>query len=124
MRTYGSISTLEALELSICEGELLGWDDGGQDLAGDVPELIVGIAEEEDVACGLGVEGGGDVEDGFLDDFLDAGVWDGRLFLELVNCAAALDRLEELLGCHFGSGGGSVGVGGSGSEFFALSLLE
>ena len=103
---------------------MLGWNDGGQDLAGNVPELVVGITEEKDVACRLCVEGGGDVEDGFLDDFLDAGVWDGRLFLELVDCAAALDRLEELLGCHFGRCGGSGGGGSSGSECFGLSLLE
>lgn len=55
----------------------IGGHDGLKDLASKVPELVVLGAEEDDDAVGLGVEGGGDVEDGLLDDLLDALLGDG-----------------------------------------------
>lgn len=61
------------------EGELVGGglelvlgDNGLEGLGGDVPELLVLGAEEDDGTVGLDVEGGGSVEGGLLDDLVDA----------------------------------------------------
>lgn len=71
-------------------------------------------AEEDDGAVALGVEAGGDVLEGLLDDVLDALLGDGEVLAEGVVGAAVLDVLEEGAsadgrgGCHFvgGCGGG------------------
>jgi hypothetical protein len=83
-------------------------DDGLQDIADNVPELVVLVLEQEHETSGLGVERGGDVLDELRDDLLDAGVGDGRVLVEGVDAAAVGDGLEEV-------GGGSHGVLLSGS---------
>lgn len=82
-------------------------DNGLQDIADNVPELVVLVLEQEHEAGGLGVEGGGDVLDELGEDLLDAGVGDGRGLVEGVDAAAVGDGLEEV-------GGGSHCGGGCG----------
>ena len=71
---YGSITATEALDsgLGVIFPALLVLDHRSQNLAYDVPELFVIFLEKDEGAGGLGVEGGGAVGDGVLDDFLDA----------------------------------------------------
>lgn len=71
----------------------VGGDDGLQDLAGGVPELVMVGVEEDDDAVGLGVEGGGDVAQGVLDDLLDALLGDGEGLVEDVMRASVLDEV-------------------------------
>ena len=78
-------------------------DDSFQDIADNVPELVVLVLEQEHEAGGLGVERRGDVLDELGEDLLDAGVGDGRGLVEGVDAAAVGDGLEEV-------GGGSHGV--------------
>lgn len=52
--------------------KVLGRNDGLEDLLGDIPELLVLVAEENDDAVGLRVEAAGDVQDSLLDNLLDA----------------------------------------------------
>ncbi|KUI71595.1 hypothetical protein VM1G_11752 [Cytospora mali] len=73
------------------DGEL---QHGVGDLGGDIPQLLVLGAEEDDDTVGLGVEGGGDVLEGLLDDLLDLGGGDGQVLGEGVVGAAVLDVLE------------------------------
>lgn len=66
-------------------------------------------AEEDDNAVGLGVEGGGDVLQGLLDDLLDLGRGDGQVLGEGVVGATVLDALEHGVGVdgrHVGCGCG------------------
>lgn len=96
-------------------GEVLPGDDGLEDGGGDVPELVVLGAEEDDDAVGLGVEGRGDVEEGFLYDFLDAVGRYGEGLVEGVDCAAGFDVGEEAVSALDGGGGfaGGKHLGGS-----------
>lgn len=90
-------------------------DDGLQDIADDVPELVVLVLEQEHEAGGLGVERRGDVLDELGDDLLDAVVGDGRGLVEGVDAAAVGDGVEERGGRgHFG--GGVVVLGSCGGE--------
>ena len=74
---YGAVSTSESchaalclLELIVREGDAVDFDDG-------VPELLVLLFQDQDDARGPGVKGAGDVLDGVVDKFCDAGVGDG-----------------------------------------------
>lgn len=67
----------------------------GEDLFDEIPELLVFGVQEDDEAGGLGVEGAGDVEDGFCDELLDAGVGDGDFLCERVEGATGFDGAEE-----------------------------
>lgn len=58
------------------------------------------LVQEDHEAGGLGVEGGGDVQDGCVDELLDLGVRDGTVLAELVDCAAGLGRLDEGVNGH------------------------
>ena len=97
-RTYGEGSGLEAVDTSSGTLPALSGDDALEDLSGDVPELVVVGAEEDEHAVGLGVEGGGDVAQGVLDDLLDAVLGDSQLLVELVIGAAELDEVQDRLG--------------------------
>lgn len=77
---------------------VLGGDDGAEDVGGQVPQLLVLLAEEDDDTVGLGVEGGGGVEGGLVDDLLDALLGDGELLVKGVDGAAGLGQLEEGVG--------------------------
>lgn len=79
-------------------------NDGLEDGAGDVPELGVLGAEEDEQAVGLGVERGWGVEGGLLDELLDAGGSDGaQVLVEGVDGTTGLDQLEEGLVGELGS---------------------
>jgi len=89
-------------------------DDGLEDLGGDVPELLVLGAEEDDGAVALRVEARGDVLDGLLDDLLDASGGDGQLLAERVVGAAVLDEVKDRVGVggrHLDGGGGERAEG-------------
>lgn len=62
------------------------------------------LLEHDDEACGLAVEGAGNVFDGVLDELLDAGVRDGGFVGDLVEGAAGADEFEE--GLRVGGHGG------------------
>ncbi len=64
--------------------------------------------EENDGAGGLAVEGGGDVEDGILDDLLYLLIGDGRLGLEGVDRTTVLDQFEERARLETGHVGGCL----------------
>ena len=84
-------------------------DDGLQDIADNVPELVVLVLEQENEAGRLGVERGRNVLDDLGDDLLNAGVGDGRVLVEGVDAAAVGNGLEEAGGgSHCGGGGGVV----------------
>ena len=70
-------------------------DDGLEDVADNVPELVVLVLEKEDETGRLRVEGGGDVLDELGDDLLDTVVGDGRGLVEGVDAAAVGVGLEE-----------------------------
>ena len=79
--------------------------DGLEDVADDIPELVVLVLEKEDETGRLGVEGGRDVPDKLGDDLLNAVVGDGRGLVEGVDAAAVGDGLEERGGRgHCGNG--------------------
>lgn len=99
--TYGSVAGAEASDAvaGVLPG-VLG-HDGLEDVADDVPELVVLVLEQEHEAGRLGVEGGGDVLDELGDDLLNAVVGDGRGLVEGVDAAAVGDSLEEAgVGSH------------------------
>ena len=98
LSTYGSITGAEASDAAASVLPLGLGDDGLQDIADNVPELVVLVLEQEHEAGGLGVEGGGDVLDELGDDLLNAGVRDGRVLVEGVDAAAVGDGLEEVGG--------------------------
>jgi hypothetical protein len=101
--TYGSVASTEATDAVAGVLPLLLGNDGFEDVADDVPELVVLVLEQEHQAGGLGVERGGDVFDELGDDLFDAGVGDGRGLVEGVDAAAVGDGLEEVgLGSHIG----------------------
>lgn len=109
-------SALEERELVGGGLEVLGGDDALERLRGDVPQLLVLAAKEDDGAVGLGVEGRGSVERGVLDDLVDAGGRDGEVLVEGVDGAADLGHLEEEIGGELGGhcevcGGGVLGEG-------------
>lgn len=122
----GAGTALEERELVAGGLPVLLGDDGAESIGGDVPELVVLGAEEEDGAVGLGVEGGGDVGDELADDLLDAGGGDGEVLAEGVVGAAFLDELEESGGHFDGFGfwlvGWKRGVVGVSLERFARRL--
>lgn len=105
MNTYSSVSSAEAGDAVASRLPLVLRHDGFEDVAHDVPELVVLVFQEEDQACGLGVEGGWDVLDEVGDDLLDAGIGDGGVLVEGVDAAAVGGGVEE------GHGGGHVGLG-------------
>lgn len=84
-------------------------DDLLEGVGGDVPQLLVLGAEQDDEAVGLGVEGRGRVQGGLVDNLLDARRGDGQLLGQGVVGAAVLDELEEEVGGDLG-GGHCVGV--------------
>ena len=78
------------------------------DLHRNIPHLLVSFFEQDNQTSGLRVEAAGRVGHGFLDEFLDAGVGDGRLVGELIDGAAGLNGLEEgvcVRWCHGAVGG-------------------
>lgn len=91
-----------------CWGEVFFGDDGFEDGGGDVLEFVVFGVEEDDDVVGLGVEGRGDVEEGFFYDFLDVVGRDGEGFVEGVDCVVGFDVGEEVVSVLDG-GGGFVG---------------
>lgn len=94
--------------------ELFGGHDGLEGVGGDVPQLLVVGAEEEDGAVGLRVEGRGGVLDGVGDDLLDASGGEGvREGLGEGVVGAAVRQGFEEGGGHFGDCF-SVLVGGLG----------
>lgn len=101
---YGSVACAEARDAVAGRLPLVLGHDGFQDVAHDVPELVVLVLEEEDQAGGLGVEGRGGVLDDVGDDLLDAGVGDRRGLVEGVDAATVGGSVEER------HGGGHLGV--------------
>lgn len=89
------MGALEARDLGGGGLERLGGDDGLQGGERDVPELVVRAAGEVDDSSALGVEGRGHVQDGVLEDFLDAGVGDGDGLVERVDASSNGEGLEE-----------------------------
>lgn len=91
----GAVSRLEAVDALFRGGEVVT-GDGLQDLLGELPELVVLILEQDDNASGLRVEGGGNVQDGGLDDLLNLRVRDRRGLGELVDGAAGREGGENV----------------------------
>ncbi len=129
----GAGAGLEAVDLALGGGPLLGGDDGLEGLGGEVPELVVLGAEEDDDAVGLRVEGAGDVLESLGHDGLDLGGADSDLLVERIVGAAVLDQREEGVGAdsrgvgrdaaHFGGGGGES-AGGEGGLDGGLELAR
>lgn len=107
--TYGTSGTLEQGNLVTSGLPVLLGDNGLEDVAGNVPELLVLGAEQDDDADGLGVEGGRDVQGGLLDDLGDALLGDGQVLGQDVVGAAVLDQLNDRVGRD--DGGRHVGFG-------------
>lgn len=95
-------SALEERELVGGGLEVLGGDDALERLRGDVPQLLVLAAKEDDGAVGLGVEGRGSVQGRVLDDLVDAAGRDGEVLVEGVDGATDLGHLEEEIGGELG----------------------
>lgn len=72
-----------------------------------IPELLVFGMEEQDQTRGLRVEGAGHVQDRFVDEFFDLGVWDWGGFAQGVDCASGAREVREGFGWggHFGGWG-------------------
>lgn len=110
-QTYRSGGALEHGHLAGGALPLLGRDDGLEDLGGDVPQLLVLGAEEDDDAVGLGVEGGGHLLQEGLDDLLDLVGLDGEVLGQRVVRPAVLGELDQLLGGgHLDGRGGGEGA--------------
>ena len=113
--TYGSVASAEAGNAVASVLPLGLGDDSLQDIADNVPELVVLVLEQENEASGLRVEGGRNVLDELGDDLLNAGVGDGGVLVEGVDAAAVGNGLEEAgSGSH--CGGGVVSSGCCGGE--------
>lgn len=92
----------------------VGGHDLLEDLRGDVPQLVVLGAVEDEHAVGLRVEGRGGLDQVLLHDRGDLVRGDGQLLVELVEGAAGLEGFEER-GRHGGGGVARVARGeGSG----------
>ena len=76
-QTYRSVRSPKTRNLGLRLRELIRRHDFLQHITCNIPELLVLVLEQQDDACGLRVEGGGGVQDGLVDDVLDAGVGDG-----------------------------------------------
>lgn len=100
--TYGSVGTLEHVELLLGGTPLGLWDNWLQDIGVEVPELVVLAVGEEDDTGGLGVEGGWDLLDDLGEDLVDAGIRYWGLLLESIDGAASRNGIEESVrGSHF-----------------------
>lgn len=101
----GSRGALEHGELVGRALPLVLGDDTLEDVAGQVPQLVVLAAKEHNEAVGLRVERRGSLQRRLLDELLDAGRANGELLGEGVVGAAVLGQLEESvcgsLGSHF-----------------------
>jgi hypothetical protein len=95
-KTYSSIRSGKTVQSLLRSSPSISRHNALQDSLRDIPQLVMFLLDQQNHTRGLGVEGVGDVEHDFLDDFLDLGVWDGGGLAELVDCAAALDGFEEL----------------------------
>lgn len=117
--TYGAVACAEAGDAvaGVLPG-VLG-DHGLEDVADDVPELVVLVLQKEDQTGGLGVEGGGNIPDEVGDDLLNAVVGDGRGLVEGVDAAAVGQSVEEVeVGGHAGLDCGEMGwCGGEGADW-------
>lgn len=114
-KTYRSGSSSEHGHLAGSSLKLLGGNDSLEDLGGNIPQLLVVGAEQDDDAVGLGVEGGGDMVEQVLDDLLNAGGRDGQVLGEGVVAASQLGEVDKSLGGHFEWCCGKEPVGGGGS---------
>jgi hypothetical protein len=70
--TYSSITSLEAIESCGSSGVFIRRQYTLHDLLRDLPQFIMFILQQDDNACGLGVERAGNVENGVFDDLFDA----------------------------------------------------
>lgn len=105
-KTYGSSSGLEHGQLAGSAIPAVGGHNRLEDLGGDVPQLLVLGAKEDDDAVGLGVEGGGHLVEQVLDDLLHTSRCDGQVLGERVVGPASLGEVDD-----------SLGVGGHGGWF-------
>ena len=55
--THSSISSLEHAQLLLSAFVLLSRHDSLENILGDIPQLGVLLLQQDDYACGLGVEG-------------------------------------------------------------------
>lgn len=94
--TYSAVSRFEPTETLVGLLELVGWQLLLVDLTNELPKLLVLGLEDQDEPGGLRVEGAGHVEEGVLDDTLDARVGDGRGVAQLVVGVAVGNSLEEV----------------------------
>lgn len=97
-RTYGSVAGFEAVEALFAVRVGLCWYDGFDGFFGNLPELVVFFAHEQDYTGALGVEAAWDMEDGGANDFFDPGLGDWDLLVQTVNRAARHHGVEEWLG--------------------------
>lgn len=81
-------------------------------LGDDIPRLDMLVPQQHDDPRRLRIESTGRVEDGILDDLLNAGVRDGGFVAEGIVSATVLDGFGERLGgCHPSVGGGVAIIG-------------
>ena len=98
-KTYSTSSTLEHGHAALGAGPAILGHDGLEGLGGDVPELLVLGAEQDDDAVALRVERRGNVLESLLDDLVDA--VDGQrteVLGERVVGATLLDEVEDRVG--------------------------
>lgn len=96
-KTYSSSTTLEHGNFARGGLPLLSSDNGLEDLAGDVPQLFVVGAEQDNDAVGLGVERRRNLVQQVLDDLLNAGLGDGQVLGEWVVGTALLGQVDDSL---------------------------
>lgn len=112
---YRSSGGLEHGHLAGGALKLFGGHDRFEDLRGNVPQLLVLCAKEDDDAVRLGVEGGRNLVEQVLDNLLDTGRGDGQVLGERVVGPTRLGEVDEGLsvGSHFGGGcGGEESISG------------
>lgn len=93
--THGAIGSFKSGDLLLRGWEVLGGNERLEGFPHEVPELVVVFLQQHDEACGLGVEGGRDIEDSLVDEFDNAVVGDGSLLVQLIVGAACFDDLPE-----------------------------
>jgi len=100
IKTYRAITSLETIESLLGGAVLLRGYDALQDALCNIPELVMLLLDQEDDACTLAVEGGGNMEESLGDNILDLLVGDGGFFLELVVSTSCFDGIEKCFRRH------------------------
>lgn len=96
--TYGAIASFKTVQSLLAVRPCLSRRYCFDALLDDLPELVVLFAYEENDSGGLRIEATGHVQDGVVDDLLNARLGNWDLFIKGVDGAARGHDVEEGLG--------------------------